>query len=74
MKNLLICMITGLCLTGFNSVAGEEHKHTKDEKPHAEEVVQKCEKCKKDEKNCKCTEEKGAEKAHKHPHGHDVKK
>jgi len=74
MKNLLICLTTGICLTGFYSAAGEGHKHGKDEKPHAEEELQKCEKCKKDEKNCKCEEGKKADKEHKHPHSHDVKK
>lgn len=77
MKNYAITTMFILCLSGLNSYAGDGHKHEKGEKPHAEDTVaQTCEKCKKDEKDCKCDDAKVPKDAkdHKHPHSHDPKK
>lgn len=64
MKQLFLATATVFALSGTYALAGEGHAHKgKDKNAAHAHKGETCEKCKKDEKDCKCD--------HKDEHGHE---
>ena len=57
MKRILLSSVLMMVFAALPSFGGKGHKHAKGEKHHKEEQAHTCEKCKKDEKDCKCHDE-----------------
>lgn len=64
MKQVLLMVVAFGFMSGTGAFAGDDHAH-KEKGAHSHKN-HKCEKCKKDEKNCKCDDKDKKKEDHDH--------